>query len=55
MIGVLDRMLPGWMGQADTQKVAALVATFPMKKMKVGVVYEGLPFDLQQFLQQLGS
>lgn len=55
MIGMLDMMLPGWMGQTDIEKVAALAATFPMKKMKVGVVHEGPPFDLRQFLKQLGS
>lgn len=55
MIGMLDTVLPGWMGQAPIEKVVALAATFPMKKMKVGVVHEGPPFDLQQFLKQLGS
>jgi hypothetical protein len=55
MIGALDLIMPGWMGRAHTEKVAALAATFPMKKMKVCVVHEGPPFDLQEFLRQLAS
>jgi hypothetical protein len=53
MITMLDMISPGWMGQADVGKVAALAATIPMKTMKVGVVHEGPPFDVQESLKQL--
>ncbi len=30
--------------------VFQVAATFPMKKMEVGVVHDGLPFDVQELL-----
>jgi hypothetical protein len=29
------------------------LATIPMKRMQVGVVHEGFPFDVQEFLRQV--
>ena|SRR5690242_9386612 len=60
MLGLLE-MLPGNMltpwtndGELD-DKVIQVAATFPMKKMEVGVVHEGPPFDLEEFLKQIGA
>jgi hypothetical protein len=33
--------------------VIQIAATFPMKRMGVGVVHEGLPFDVEEFLKQI--
>jgi len=35
--------------------VLQVVATFPMKSMEVGVVHDGPPFDLSEFLRQVGE
>ena len=35
--------------------VLRVVAAFPMKSMEVGVVHDGPPFDLQEFLRQVGE
>ena len=32
-----------------------VAATFPMKRMQVGTVYEGLPFDVPEFTRQIES
>lgn len=60
MLGLLE-MLPGNMltpwtndGELD-DAVIQVAATFPMKKMEVGVVHEGPPFDLEEFLKQIGA
>lgn len=60
MLGLLE-MLPGNMltpwtndGELD-DKVIQVAATFPMKKMEVGVVHERLPFDVEEFLKQIGA
>jgi hypothetical protein len=55
MLGMLDMVMPGWMENADTDKVTKVAATFPMKNMKVGVVHDGPPFDLQEFLKQVAA
>jgi len=33
--------------------VFQVLASIPMKRMKVGVVYDGLPFDTQEFLKEV--
>jgi hypothetical protein len=60
MLGLLE-MLPGNMltpwtndGELD-DKVIQVAATFPMKKMEVGVVHAGPPFDVAEFLKQIGA
>ena len=35
--------------------VFQVAATFPMQKMKTGVVREGLPFDVDEFVRQVGA
>jgi hypothetical protein len=41
-------------GELD-DAVLQVAATFPMKRMGVGVVHEGLPFDVEEFLKQVGA
>jgi hypothetical protein len=41
-------------GELD-DAVFQVAATFPMKRMGVGAVHEGLPFDLEEFLKQIGA
>ena len=31
-----------------------VAAKFPMKRMKIGVVHNGLPFDVKEFVKQIG-
>jgi len=35
--------------------VFQVAATFPMEKMRTGVVREGLPFDVDEFVKQIGA
>jgi hypothetical protein len=43
-----------WLRDGDLDEaVFEVAATFPMKKMDVGDVNPGLPFDLQEFLRQI--
>ena len=35
--------------------VFQVASTFPMQKMKTGVVREGLPFDVEEFLKQVAA
>lgn len=41
-------------GELD-DAVFQVAATFPMKNMEVGVVHDGLPFDVEGFLKQIGE
>jgi hypothetical protein len=41
-------------GELD-DAVLQVAAIFPMKRIGVGVVHEGLPFDLEEFLKQIGA
>jgi hypothetical protein len=41
-------------GELD-DAVIQVAATFPMKNMGVGVVHDGLPFDVEEFLKQVGA
>jgi hypothetical protein len=60
ILGVLQ-MLPGspltpWSheGQLD-DAVFQIAATFPMQKLPVGLVKNGLPFDVQELVKQIGA
>ena len=60
MLGMLQ-ILPGepltqWLhdGELD-EAVFQVAATFPLKKMEVGVVHEGLPFGVEEFFKQVGA
>ena len=48
--------LTPWMhdGELD-DAVLQVAATFPMKRMGVGVVQDGLPFDVEEFVKQIGA
>jgi hypothetical protein len=60
MLCVLEQMMPellaSWThdGQLD-DAVFEVAATFPMQKMKTGVIREGPPFDVEEFVKQIGS
>jgi len=41
-------------GELD-DAVFQIAATFPMEKMRTGVVREGLPFDVEEFVKQIGT
>jgi hypothetical protein len=41
-------------GELD-DAVFQVAASFPMKKMQVGVKQAGLPFDVQEFMKQIGA
>jgi hypothetical protein len=50
--GLLSRWLSG--GRLD-DAVIEVAADFPMDKMGVGVVRNGLPFDVQEFLKRVDA
>jgi hypothetical protein len=61
MLGLLQMVVPGklvnlWLhdGELD-DAVFQVAATFPMKNMEVGVVQNGPPFDVEEFLKQIGE
>ncbi len=60
MLGLLQMMqgdlLMPWLhnGELD-DAVIQVAATFPMKNMGVGVVHDGLPFDVEEFVKQIGA
>jgi len=41
-------------GELD-DAVIQVAATFPMKRIGVGVVHDGLPFDVEEFVKQIGA
>src|SRR5271154_4843777 len=50
------RMLAPWThGEVLDDAVFKVAATFPMTRMQTGIVYGGLPFDLQEFLNQVAK
>lgn len=60
MLGLLEmlagKMLTPWTNDGELDdKVIQVAATFPMKKMEVGVIHEGPPFDVAEFLKQIGA
>jgi hypothetical protein len=48
--------LTPWMhnGELD-DAVIQVAATFPMKRIGVGVGHDGLPFDVEEFVKQIGA
>jgi hypothetical protein len=48
-------LLAPWIrdGQPD-DAVFEVAATFPMEKMRTGIVREGLPFDVEEFVKRIG-
>jgi len=60
MLGMLQLLpespLTPWTHDGELEDpVFQVAATFPMKKMEVGVVRQGPPFDVQEFLKQIGA
>jgi len=56
MTQMMPDMLAQWThdGELD-DAVFQVAATFPMKKMRTGVVREGPPFDVEEFMRQIGA
>ncbi len=60
MLGMLQ-MLPGkpltpWTHDGElADAVFQIASSFPMKKMEMGVAQDGPPFDVQEFLRQIGN
>lgn len=52
----MPELLASWThdGQLD-DAVFEVAATFPMHKMKTGVVREGPPFDVEEFVKQIAA
>jgi hypothetical protein len=49
-------MLAPWIdGEVVDDAVFKVAATIPMTRMQPGIVYDGLPFDLQEFLNQVAK
>ncbi len=49
-------LLSPWLHNGQLEEaVFRVAATFPMKKMQVGTVYESLPFDVPEFTRQIES
>lgn len=53
---VISDVVASWThdGQLD-DAVFQVAATFPMEKMKTGVVREGPPFDVEEFVKQVAA
>ena len=48
-------LTPWSQGDELDDAVFQIAATFPMKKMPVGLVKNGLPFDVQELVKQIGA
>jgi hypothetical protein len=47
-------LLSAWLRDGEpAEAVFQVAATFPMKRMSIGVPQQGLPFDVQEFLAQI--
>jgi hypothetical protein len=59
MLGMLQMtgdLLTPWTHDGDFDgAVFSVAASLPMKKMPVGVPQQGLPFDVQEFVKQIGA
>ena len=56
MLQLLSAMLSAWVRNGEfTDAVFKVAATFPMKKMAVGVPQQGPPFDVQEFIAQVAA
>jgi hypothetical protein len=52
MLAMLSKALPGFEPKDASFEIAA---SFPMKKMEVGVVYNEPPFNLQEFMKRVAE
>ncbi len=56
MTKMMPEMLAQWTHDGELDDVVfEVAATFPMKQMQVGVVRQGPPFDVEEFLKQIGG
>jgi hypothetical protein len=56
MMQMMPDMLAQWTHDGDLDDaVFQVAATFPMEKMRTGVVREGPPFDVEEFVKQIGA
>jgi hypothetical protein len=60
MLGMLqiipESPLAQWTHDGELDDVVFQVAaTFPIEKMRTGVVREGMPFDVEEFVKQIGA
>ncbi len=55
VLQMLGMLAPWTHGDAVDDTVFKVAATFPMTRMQPGIVYDELPFDLQEFLNQVAK
>lgn len=55
MLQMLGMLAPWTHGEVVDDAVFKVAATIPMTKMKTVIVYDKLPFDLQEFLNQVAK
>jgi hypothetical protein len=55
VLQMLGMLAPWTHGEVVDDAVFTVAATFPMTRMQPGIVYDELPFDLQEFLNQVAK
>jgi hypothetical protein len=55
VLQMLGMLAPWTQGEVVDDAVFKVAATIPMTRMQPGIVYDGLPFDLQEFLNQVAK
>jgi hypothetical protein len=55
ILRILDHIVPGWMEQANMERVIELAARFPMKTMQPGIEYNEPPFDVREFMKEIAT
>ena len=55
VLQMLGMLAPWTHGEVVDDAVFKVAATFPMTRMQPGIVYDELPFDLQEFLNQVAK
>jgi|HubBroStandDraft_6_1064221.scaffolds.fasta_scaffold1062327_2 hypothetical protein len=55
VLQMLGMLAPWTYGEVVDDAVFKVAATFPMTRMQPGIVYDELPFDLQEFLSQVAK
>jgi hypothetical protein len=50
----MSEVLTPWLQDGmPNDAVFDVLATIPMRRMQVGIVYNGLPFDVEEFVKQV--
>jgi hypothetical protein len=55
VLQMLGMLAPWTHGEVVDDAVFKVAATFPMTRMQPGIVYDGPPFDLQEFLNKVAK